>query len=84
MFPTKAPGPDGYPTIFYQKYWNIVGKKTINECLGILNGKGNVASQNNTNIVLIPKKPNCKEVGDYRPISVTSITKLLLNQLLIG
>lgn len=24
MFPITAPGLDGYPTLFYHKYWNIV------------------------------------------------------------
>lgn len=39
MFPTKTPSPDGFPTLFYQKYWNIVGQKTTLECLDILNNR---------------------------------------------
>lgn len=34
---TKSPSPDGFPTVFFQKYWDIVGNKTIVECLDILN-----------------------------------------------
>lgn len=40
MFPTKALGPDGFPELFYQRYWNIVGSNTINDYLDILNMKG--------------------------------------------
>ncbi|KAK5846232.1 hypothetical protein PVK06_002508 [Gossypium arboreum] len=29
MGPTKASGPDGFPVVFYQKYWDIIGKNTM-------------------------------------------------------
>lgn len=37
MFPTKSPGPDGFPPLFYQRYWGTVGPKTVAACLSILN-----------------------------------------------
>lgn len=86
MFPTKAPGPDGYPALFYQKYWSIVGKKTTEECLNILNGRESIAGWNETNIVLIPKINNPREVGDFRPISLCNVnykivTKVIANRM---
>ncbi|KAG8499231.1 hypothetical protein CXB51_005735 [Gossypium anomalum] len=35
--PTKASGPDGFPIIFFQKYWHIVGREVSNFCLEVLN-----------------------------------------------
>ncbi|KAA3484647.1 reverse transcriptase [Gossypium australe] len=37
MGPTKALGWDGFPTLFFQNYWHIVGKDVREFCLGILN-----------------------------------------------
>lgn len=37
MFPTEAPSPDGFPALFFQKYWDVVGPNTISNCLEILN-----------------------------------------------
>ncbi|KAA3485420.1 Pleiotropic drug resistance protein 4 [Gossypium australe] len=38
MSATKAPGEDGFPTIFFQKFWHIIGVEVSNFCLQHLNG----------------------------------------------
>jgi hypothetical protein len=38
MFPTKAPGPDGFPAQFFQRNWNICGADVILVVRRILNG----------------------------------------------
>lgn len=55
MRPTKALGPDGFPALFFQKYWHIVGKDVESFYLVILNSDQNLTSLNMTNTVLIPK-----------------------------
>lgn len=33
MGASKAPGPDGYSPVFFQRYWHILGDKVIGACL---------------------------------------------------
>ncbi|KAH1092073.1 hypothetical protein J1N35_019330 [Gossypium stocksii] len=35
--PTKASRPDGFPAIFFQKFWHIVGREVSDFCLEVLN-----------------------------------------------
>ncbi|KAH1087739.1 hypothetical protein GYH30_019025 [Glycine max] len=37
MHPLNAPGPDGNLTLFYQKFWSIVGEDVTTLVLQILN-----------------------------------------------
>lgn len=55
MFPTKAPRPDGFPALFYPTYWEIVGAKTIDACLFVLNNQGDFHNWNNIYITLVRK-----------------------------
>ncbi|KAA3479567.1 reverse transcriptase [Gossypium australe] len=33
--PTKASGPDGFPAIFFQKIWHIIGRKVLDLCIDL-------------------------------------------------
>jgi len=39
MHPLRAPGPDGLPALFYQKYWHLVGNDVKRLVKGILNNQ---------------------------------------------
>ena len=55
MHPTKSPGPDGMPPLFFQKYWSIIGQDVIDCVLNILNTSEMPLKLNDTYICLIPK-----------------------------
>ncbi|KAA3460284.1 reverse transcriptase [Gossypium australe] len=76
--PTKAPGPNRFPAIFFQKYWHIVGREVLGFCLGVLNEGKEVDSANMTNIVLIPKVQNPTSMVNFRLISLCSILYKLI------
>ncbi|KAK8573530.1 hypothetical protein V6N13_009620 [Hibiscus sabdariffa] len=55
MAPLKASGPDGFPTLFFQKYWDVIGTEITLYCLSVLNGETDLETISDTRIVLIPK-----------------------------
>ncbi|KAK3211793.1 hypothetical protein Dsin_016499 [Dipteronia sinensis] len=48
MNPLKAPGKDGLPALFFQKFWGTIGESVITACLRVLNMGGTVKEFNNT------------------------------------
>lgn len=88
MHPTKAPGLDGFPTLFYQKYWDIIGDDVSAFCLQVLQGVIPPGMINQTLLVLIPKIKKPEHATQFRPISLCNvlfkiITKTIANRLKI-
>ena len=63
MFPTKAPGPDGFPAHFFQPQWDLCGEEVTSVVLRVLRGEDDVSSINDTLIVLIPKVEKTDELS---------------------
>ena len=86
MFPTKAPGPDGFPAHFFQKYWHLCNEEITNIVIRILNGDDSPKEINKTFIVIIPKVLNPTSLSQFRPISLCNVvykiaSKVLANRL---
>ncbi|KAL5574782.1 hypothetical protein UlMin_016481 [Ulmus minor] len=73
MHPTKAPGPDGLPALFFQKFGGILGSDITKAVLHILNDQGDISGWNKTLITLIPKVKEPKNVKDFRLISLCNV-----------
>ncbi|XP_059068255.1 uncharacterized protein LOC131858823 [Cryptomeria japonica] len=62
----KAPGPDGFPTFFYQNFWEIVG----NEVWAVVEesrGRASVAKELNCRLIaLIPKVEHPANFNEFR------------------
>ena len=75
----KAPGPDGFIGAFYKTSWEVIKE----DLLAAVNYFFNMHDQhfnllNNAHIVLLPKKEDAQQVGDFRPISLShSAAKLI-------
>jgi hypothetical protein len=79
MDPLKSPGPDGFPTSFYQDNWTSVGLSLFNTALNFFRYGDLDLAVNYTYICLIPKINPASCVTDYRPISLCNVVyKIIL------
>ena len=82
--PLKAPGPDGFPAIFFQRNWSTVKDSVIAAvkdffCTGIM-----PEGVNSTPIVLFPKIANPTKLSDYRPISLCNVIYKVISKCLVN
>lgn len=73
MFPTKAPGPNGLPAVFFQKHWDVIQNSVIKTCLHVLNDQGTTTPLNHTYIALIFKVAKPRKTIKFRPISLCNV-----------
>ena len=78
----KAPGPDGMPSIFFKKFWDVVGRKLTDEVMGVLHGGPMPEGWNETIISLIPKVDTPEKVTDLRPISLCNVVYKVVSKVL--
>ncbi|XP_071705361.1 uncharacterized protein [Rutidosis leptorrhynchoides] len=69
----KAPGPDGYTSVFFKKAWEIVGPDVCKAVIDFFNNSQLLTEINHTILALIPKVETPCKVNDYRPISCCNV-----------
>jgi hypothetical protein len=82
--PLKAPGPDGFPTRFFQRNWGVLQKEIVVAVkkffeIGIM-----PSGINDTTLVLIPKVDNPKKMSDLRPISLCNVIYKVVSKCLVN
>lgn len=83
MAPLKAPGIDGFPAIFFQRYWHLIGSEISSYSLFVLNGHYEMEAINKTRIVLIPKVDKPKNLSHFRPISLCNVVYKIIAKTLV-
>lgn len=79
----KAPGPDGFNGLFYQKHWEVV-KSSVVAAVTSFFAHGNLPSQvNETLVTLIPKVPMPESLNQLRPISCCNFIYKILSKLVV-
>ncbi|GJY29200.1 hypothetical protein Tco_0404967 [Tanacetum coccineum] len=85
----KAPGPDGFTSLFFKKSWDLVGNDVCNSIRDFF-GNGKLLQElNHTILALIPKISAPTRRNDYRPISCCNVlykcvSKIITNRIKDG
>lgn len=75
--PYKAPRPDGFQPIFFQKYWHVVGPLVHSTIVKAFEVGTFVAALNETLLILIPKADRPETIWHFRPISLCNVLRFL-------
>ncbi|CAN1848719.1 LINE-1 reverse transcriptase homolog, partial [Linum perenne] len=79
---SKAPGPDGFSGAFFRKMWTLVGSQINSEVKGFFRTGCMHEGWNDTNITLIPKVPNPKNISQFRPINCCNFKYKIISKIL--
>ncbi|KAL4367405.1 hypothetical protein GQ457_05G022140 [Hibiscus cannabinus] len=82
--PRKSPGIDGLPSGFFRQHWDILGEDFVSLCLDLLRGHTDMASVNETVIVLIPKVDKPTSMRQLRPISLCTVIYKTVSKVLVN
>jgi hypothetical protein len=77
-----APGPDGLPFLFYQKFWNVIKEDLMNLVRDFQIGDLDLFRINFATLTLIPKMESATEMKSFRPISLLNCSFKIFGRLL--
>lgn len=80
--PDKAPGPNGMTSLFYQRFWNMVGPDVCSMVRNFFVTGELDDSLNQTNICLIPKTDRPSLMTEFRPISLCNVGYKIISKIL--
>ena len=66
----KSPGLDGFPTFFFQIYWEVFMEDVVKFVQQFFGARCLLNEINSTFLVLIPKVPGVDSLDKFRPISL--------------
>lgn len=78
----KAPGCDGMPSLFYKKYWCLVGDDVTKEVKHFLNGGPMPDVWNDTIVVLIPKVQCPEKLKALWPVNLCNVVYKIASKVL--
>jgi hypothetical protein len=74
MEKNKAPGPDGFPEEFYQRFWEIIKSDLMAMFLAFQRGELPLFHLNFGTIIWLSKKENVIQIQQYRPICLLNVS----------
>lgn len=79
-----APGPDGFPAIFFKEFWSTVGEDLWMFVAAAVRDGVFDPILSKTLLCLIPKINIPKEIGHFRPISLCNVAYKILTKVLVN
>lgn len=80
--PDRAPGPVGMTSLFYQRFWKMVGEGVSSMVRGFFETGEFDERINQTNICLIPKTDRPVTMAEFRPISLCNVSYKIISKIL--
>ncbi|GFZ09693.1 hypothetical protein Acr_21g0002920 [Actinidia rufa] len=78
----KAPGPDGYSSLFFKQAWDIVGRDVTDAVLEFFSSGQILKQINHSIIALIPKTKDADKVENFRPIACCNVVYKIISKII--
>jgi hypothetical protein len=84
MGPYKAPGEDGYPTLFFQHCWDTIANSLFRYVNQVWVNPSLISVINNTLLVMIPKIDKPEFVSQFRPIYLCNVVYKIISKVIVN